>query len=140
MAKNQKKTPRLVAQPDAVRIVPLHGHAPYQAVAPAAPAKLTYRNGPLLTAVEVFTIFWGKGWSARPQSEMIAKVNGFFDFILTSPLIDQLSEYNTAAFKIGHGRRTGSVTLTTDSPSASVTDSALQTFLKQQRTAGKVPK
>jgi hypothetical protein len=36
---------------------------------------------------------------------LIAKLNGFFDFILTSPLIDQLSEYNTAALKIGRGRR-----------------------------------
>src|SRR5438093_1266375 len=82
MAKKQKKTPPVVAHPDAVRIVPLHGHAPYQAVTPVAPAKLTYRNGPLLNTVEVFTIFWGKGWKATPQSEMIAKVNGFFDFIL----------------------------------------------------------
>ena len=140
MPKTRKKTTPLIAHPDAVRIVPLHGHAPYQTVAPVAPAKLTYRNGPLLNAVEVFTIFWGKGWKAKPQSEMIAKVNGFLDFIITSPLIDQLSEYNTVGFKIGHGRRTGSVTLTTNSPGVSVTDSALQTFLKQQRTAGKVPK
>jgi hypothetical protein len=136
----KKKTRPRIAHADAVRIVPLHGHAPYQALAPAAPAKLTYRNGPLLSAVEVFTIFWGKGWKTTPQSEMIAKVNGFFDFILASPLIDQLSEYNTSAFKIGHGRRTGSLTLTTNSPGTSVTDSALQAFLKQQRTAGKIPK
>jgi hypothetical protein len=136
----KKKTPLRVAPTDAVRIVPLHGHAPYLAIAPAAPAKLTYRNGPLLNAVEVFTIFWGKGWKTTPQSEMIPKVNGFFDFILTSPLIDQLSEYNTAALKIGHGRRIGSVTQTTNSPGTSVTDSALQAFLQQQRTVGKVPK
>lgn len=140
MQKKTKKTRPLVAQPDAVRIVPLHGLAAYQAVAPAAPAKLTYRNGPLLNAVEVFTIFWGKGWKTTPQSEMIARLNGFFDFILSSSLIDRLREYSTGAFKIGHGRRTGSVTLTTNSPGSSVTDSAIQAFLKQQRTDGKVPK
>ena len=108
-------------------------------VAPA-PAKLTYRKGPLLNAVEVFTIFWGKEWTSRPLSEMMRKLNGFFDFIVTSPLIDQMSEYNTAAIKIRYGRRTGSVTLTTNAPGASVTDTALQAFLKQQRAAGKVPK
>lgn len=136
----KRKTPPLVAQTDAVRIVPLHGYASHQALAAAAPAKLTYRNGPLMNAVEVFTIFWGNGWKTKPQSETIATVNGFFDFILTSPLIDQLSEYNTGAFKIGHGRRTGSATITTNSPGASVTDSALQVFLKQQSAAAKVPK
>ena len=136
----KRKSPPLAAQRDAVRIVPLYGHAPYAAVAPAAPAKLTYRNGPLMNAVEVFTIFWGNGWKATPQSDMIAKLNGFFDFILASPLVDQLSEYSTATFTIGHGRRTGSVTLTTNSPGASVTDSALQAFLKQQTAAATVPK
>jgi hypothetical protein len=93
-----------------------------------------------LKAVEVFTIFWGNGWNAKPQSDMIPKLSAFFDFILTSALVDQLSEYNTAALKIGHGRRTGSATITANSPGASVTDSALQTFLKQEIAAAKVPK
>jgi hypothetical protein len=136
----KKKSQQLVADSDAVRIVPLHGYASQQMLAPAALAKLIYRNGPLITAVEVFTIFWGSGWKTKPQSDLIPRINSFFDFILTSPLVDQLSEYNTAKFKIGHGRRTGSVTLTSNSPGASVTDSALQAFLKQQRAAAKVPK
>jgi hypothetical protein len=140
LAAMAKKSRRLVAPADAIRIVPLHEHASSQAVVDAPPAKLTYRNGPLLRAVEVFTVFWGNGWKAKPQSDMIAKLNGFFDFILTSPLIDQLSEYNKGTFKIGHGRRTGSVTITANSPGTSVTDSALQAFLKQQLAAAKVPK
>jgi hypothetical protein len=136
----KRKTSRLVAPPDAVRIVPLHGYARQQHLLAAAPAKLTYRKGPLLKAVEVFTIFWGNGWKTKPQTEMIAKLNGFFDFILASSLLDQLGEYNTGAFKIGHGRRTGSATITTGLPGTSVTDSALQAFLKQQIAAAKVPK
>jgi len=39
-----------------VRIVPLHGYASQQHLVAAAPAKLTYRKGPLLKAVEVFSI------------------------------------------------------------------------------------
>ena len=54
------------AREDPIRVVPLHGiddlTAPIGVSAPAVAPKLTYRGGPLLTAVEVFTIFWGSGW------------------------------------------------------------------------------
>src|SRR4051812_14858155 len=80
-----------IRQPDAahrdhIRIVPLHvpGGA---AAAAAAPAHLTYRKGPLISAVQVFTLFWGTGWNAAPQSAMIGHLNQFFDFVLTSSLI-----------------------------------------------------
>jgi len=66
---------------------------PAKAAAPAAAPHLIYRNGPLLTAVEVFTIFWGPAWLAA-QSPMLTQINQFFDFILTSPLIAQLAEYS----------------------------------------------
>src|SRR5437660_659088 len=84
----RKKTPSLVAPIDAIRVVPLYGHDRYHALAPAAPPILTYRNGPLISAVEVFTIFWGSGWKAAAPKAMISRLNGFFDFILTSRLID----------------------------------------------------
>ena len=134
-AKNIAK-PR-AGHPDPIRIVPLHGRTE---LAAAAKPKLTYRKGPLIPAVEVFTIFWGSGWKTPPQSALIPKLNGFFDFILTSPLMDQLAEYNAGAFKIRHGRRTGSATVTTKSPGTSVTDAAIQTFLEQQSTQAKQPK
>jgi hypothetical protein len=121
---------------DLIRIVPLHQGA---ATAPAAAPKLTYRNGPLLGAVEVFTVFWGDGWKAAPQNAVIPKINAFFDFILTSTLIDQLAEYNTSQTKIGHGRRTGTVTIA-GKLASSVTDTSIQTFVNQQITAGKLPK
>jgi hypothetical protein len=45
--------------PDAIRIVALHvgDTLSHLAAAPAPTAQLTYRKGPVLTAVEVFTIF-----------------------------------------------------------------------------------
>src|SRR5579864_2068894 len=95
---------------DHIRIVPLYpGAAKLQQ---AAAPKLTYRNGPLLGAVEVFTVFWGDGWKGAPQNAMIPRINAFFDFVLTSALIDQLAEYSTSGTKIGHGRRTGTVAIT----------------------------
>src|SRR5215472_10889489 len=78
---------------DLIRIVPLHRGA-IAAERAAAPPQLTYRNGPLIGAVEVFTVFWGDGWSDAPQSALIPKLNAFFDFILGSALMDQLSEDN----------------------------------------------
>src|SRR4051794_37320626 len=118
-----------IAQPDAIRIVPLHTPAAAEKrAAAAALPKLTYRKGPLIRAVEVFTIFWGDGWKAKPQSDLVAKVNAFFDVVVTSPLMDQLAEYNAPGLTIGHGKRTGSITIPAKSP-ASLTDAAIQTFL-----------
>jgi len=119
---------------DSIRIVPLH-HA--DALAPAAPARLTYRNGPLISAVEVFTIFWGSAWKQPPSSSLIGQVNGFFDAILTSALIDQLTEYNVPKYPIRHGRRIGTATITTPTLRTSVTDGAIQTMLQQQTAKGK---
>jgi hypothetical protein len=70
---------------------------------------------------------------------VIPKINAFFDFILTSTLIDQLAEYNTSQTKIRHGRRTGTATIA-GKLASSVTDKSIQTFVNHQITAGKLPK
>jgi hypothetical protein len=123
---------------DCIRIVPLH--VPRALAAPSA-AKLTYRKGPLIASAEVFTIFWGKGWKQPPQSALIGQLNGFFDAVLTSEVIDQLGEYSVPGYKIAHGRRTGTTTITTPALKTSVSDSAIQAMLRQLIAAGKaVPK
>jgi hypothetical protein len=114
-----------------IRIVPLH-KPEIQAVAPATGPKLVYRNGPLIKSVEVFTIFWGSSWQKLPAAYLLTQMNRFFDFVLTSALMDQLSEYNVPAQSIAHGKRTGSITLTAREPSASVTDQAIQQLLQQE--------
>jgi hypothetical protein len=99
---------------------------------PAAAPHLTYRNGPLLTAVEVFTIFWGQAWHQGPPGALVAQINQFFDFILTSPLIDQLAEYSVPGKQIGHGKRTGTLTITKPHLRHSVSDTAIQHMLQQE--------
>src|SRR5689334_8040289 len=95
-----------------IRIVPvLRPKTAEAAPAPAAPPKLTYRNGPLLTSVEVFTIFWGAAWQQPPLSELRAQIDQFFDFILASQLMDQLGEYSVPGKTIGHGSHIGSIVL-----------------------------
>src|SRR5207237_9051882 len=102
---------------DTIRVVALHCLGdlvtPIGASAPAVAPALTYRGGPLMTSAEVFTVFWGGAWQQQPQAGLVAKLNQFFDKILTSPLIDQLAEYNVPGKTIGHGRREGTATVTT---------------------------
>lgn len=124
------------ARTDPIRIVPMYlgdaGQPTVEIAAAglAAPAHLTYRNGPLLTAVEVFTVFWGAPWQ-KAQKPLAAQINQFFDFILTSQLITQLGEYSVPGKKIGHGKRVGTVTITTPAPGVSVSDAAIQHMLQQ---------
>jgi hypothetical protein len=124
---------------DCVRIVPLATPELMQrTVAPQA-ARLVYNNGPLIAQAQVFTIFWGTGWQQGKLSGLISEVNGFFDFILTSPLMDQLSEYSVAQYQIGHGKRIGTVTLTNPDVGKTVNDSAIQKMIQQQISDGKFP-
>jgi hypothetical protein len=122
----------LVGSADPIRIVPLHvpkDLVTYRGDVPALPnAQLTYRNGPLIGAVDVFTVFWGD-WSQ--QTQMIDYVNGFFRFIVTSPLLDQLAEYNVSGgTTIGHGTFHGTTTETTPPVGPSVTDTQIQQQLQ----------
>ncbi len=112
-----------------IQIVPLHGAVGAKA---AAAPKLTYRGGPLISNVQVFTVFWGQAWTQSPQSNLIQQINGFFDYILTSSLIDQLAEYRTQTQTIGHGSRIGTAIVTTPDTAQSVTDAGIQSMLQNQ--------
>jgi hypothetical protein len=121
-----------------IRIVPLHpGKA--KAAAPQVTPTLTFRNGPLLTAVQVFTIFWGATWNDPPQNALLTKVNEFFDFILSSQLLDQLGEYSVPNQTISHGVLIGTITLTAPVPGKTVDDSAIQNLIHQEISAGTLP-
>ena len=110
-----------------IRIVPLRT----EAIAPITTAQLTYRGGPLLTSVKVFVFFWGDAWSQDPQTQLVAQLNGFFDYVLTSPLMDQLAEYDANGMSIGHGSRIGSLELTT-APPANVADADIQQLIQSE--------
>jgi hypothetical protein len=130
------------AHGDLIRIVPLHlpeaaSTPTVDAAAPASPPpRLTYRHGPLIARPEVFTVFWGTAWQQAAHSPLVAQLNAFFDAVLVSPLIDQLAEYSVAAYAIGHGKRTGTTTLTTPAVRHSVSDTAVQHLLQQEIAAG----
>jgi len=122
------------AQGRPIRVVPMRGAGGL--VAPAPPvrapsaAQLTYRGGPLLTAVEVVTAFWGVAWNEATAQATVQALNGFFQFVVASPYLDQLAEYGTPQMKIGRGRYAGTARVTDTAPSASATDSAIQQMLE----------
>src|SRR6267143_432178 len=114
-----------------IRVVPLH-RPELQRVAPAVAPQLTYRGGPLLTAVEVFTVFLGTEWKQAEHSTIATNIDLFFDYILTSALMDQLGEYSVPGKNIGHGKRTGTATLASPAPNSSVQDTAIRQLLQQE--------
>jgi len=134
--KSSKARPSELYHP--IRIVPLHP-GKEKVAAPQVAPQLTYRNGPLLTSAQVFTIFWGAAWNEAPQNSSLPQVNQFFDFILTSQLLGQLAEYSVPGQQIGHGTRIGSITFTSPDPGTTVDDSAIQALLQQQISSGTLP-
>ncbi len=84
-----------------------------------------------MAAAEVFTVFWGAEWNAAPLNTMMQDMNQFFDYIVTSALMDQLAEYNVASYKISHGKRTGTAVIT-PAAQTSVNDKTIQHELETE--------
>jgi hypothetical protein len=61
-----------------------------------------------------------------------AKLDGFFDFVLTSELIDQLAEYSVPGKAIGHGSRIGHTVISHPAPKKVVSDAEIQQLLRQK--------
>jgi hypothetical protein len=104
-------------------------------VVKAAAAQLTYNGGPLLANVEVTTIYWGSAWNTDP---LMAQLEGFFNFVVGSSLLDQLGEYSVPGFTIGHGKHVACAMDASD-PGATVDDSAIQAKLQGWIASGLVP-
>ncbi len=132
------KDPRLVlaSHTDPIRIVPLHLPqtvlVPTAGVAAPPSPKLTYRGGPLLRSVEIFTVFWGADWKKAPQGDLRQKINRFFQFIVGSSLIDQMAEYDLPHHAIGHGKFVGTITLAAPALPHALSDSAIRHMLQQE--------
>src|ERR1700693_2979356 len=103
MATSSRTSSALRSPRDPIRVVPIRVDGRLVAPEPSPAPSLTYRVGPLLTAAQILTFFWGDGWQAQPQAEVVPQIIQFFDYVVTSPLIDQLAEYGAAGNSIGHG-------------------------------------
>lgn len=123
----------MIARP--IRIVPLH---PGPTATPVTPGHLTYRGGPLLSAVQVVTAFWGAEWLAA-EAPFLTQINDFFRYILTSPLMDQLAEYSVPGAQIGHGSPAGTAIITDTKPGPTVTDADIQNLINREIASAKLP-
>jgi hypothetical protein len=141
----RKTNKKVVRMNDPIRIVPLHLpselYRPSAGIAAAPAAQLTYRGGPLLDSVRVFTIFWGQAWQTSPNSDLANQLNQFFGFVVSSSLVEQLAEYSVPGHTIGHGSYIGTAAITQPTLSHSVTDAAIQNTLEQEiKSNSSVPK
>ncbi len=141
----RKTNKKVVRMNDPIRIVPLHLpselYRPSAGIAAAPAAQLTYRGGPLLDSVRVFTIFSGQAWQTSPNSDLANQLNQFFGFVVSSSLVDQLAEYSVPGHTIGHGSYIGTAAITQPTLSHSVTDAAIQNMLEQEiKSNSSVPK
>ncbi len=120
-------------------IVPPSEIAAPGVAAPAAGAplgNLTNHGGPVIQSVQVIPIYWGAGWSSGSNATLSAELDGFFDYITTSTLMDMLAEYSLPSQPIQHGRRLTSVRLPNSEPGTvtptgrQVTDAQIQQALQ----------
>lgn len=121
------------SKPAAVRIIHLLGNHT-RAEHPPPPTGLSYYGGPLIQSVQIHTIFWGAAWQTT-EAALLARINQFFQYVVTSPLIDQLQEYNVGNYAIGHGALASTKTITVPPPAVIVSDAQIQSLVIQNKVA-----
>jgi hypothetical protein len=119
-----------------------HGVSPI----PNAPAPvLTNHGGTVLQSVQVVPVYWGAAWASGTNATLPGQIDGFFDFILTSSLMDLLGEYSLPGKPIQHGSRLPSVHVTNSepgTPTASgrvVTDAQIRTQIQNWISSNTLP-
>ena len=106
---------------------------------------LQNHGGKVIQSVEVVPIFWGASWSTGANAQIVSQLERFFDFIVTSSLMDMLSEYSTASTPIQHGSRLNSVRVPGSEPGDAtptgrvVTDAQIQQALQTWIQNGTAP-
>jgi hypothetical protein len=120
-------------------IVPIEGFVSPGMFAPvpgAPSATLTNHGGPVIASCQAIPIYWGAAWATGTPASIANQLDGFFDYILTSTMMDMLAEYSTATTKIRHGSRPSSVHVAGSEPGTvsggvrTVTDGEIQTALQ----------
>jgi uncharacterized repeat protein (TIGR01451 family) len=98
-------------------------------------------ENPVLTHVEVQTLFYGTEWQSDPSLlQDIQTINSFFNYITNSPYMDMLSEYYETLPLVGNqyvgrGRWTGA-SYVNDNGESAIDDSTIQQLLADGIIAG----
>jgi hypothetical protein len=94
---------------------------------------LDNHGGTVIESVQVVPIYWGAAWGGA-QATLASQIDGFFDFIVTSSVIDMLGEYGLEGTPIQHGSRLSSAVVTNSEP-GTVTPSGRQVTDQQIQQA-----
>ena len=104
---------------------------------PQATSTLTYRGGPILDHVKVFTVYWGK--SVAYSGTGSQGLDSFYTGVVNSPYYDWLIEYKTSSQpSVGRGSFLGSYAYTAGA-TGSITDSQIESALGKLIDAGSLP-
>lgn len=100
----------------------------------ATTPKLNYYGGPVVSNVQVFTIWWGGSSNVNYSSQL----EQFYSGVTNSSWYNVLSEYSTSTQSIATGKWVGSYS-DISAPKGTFTDSQIQTRLTGLINNGSVP-
>src|SRR5215472_16767125 len=103
---------------------------PFAGVPGPAGAQLTYRGGPLIQSVKVYTVFWGSGIANQTQ------LGDYYTAITNSAYFDWLVEYNANGQTISRGTFGGGFVDPSPPSSTSITNQDIQNELERLLSAG----
>ena len=99
-------------------------------------ARFVDHGGPVLHAVQLHLIYWGRAWThTPPASPTPDQITTALQTVLDSSYLSGLAQYRG----IGRGSVRGSTVITTSDPSPGFTDDDISAFLDGQIDAGTVP-
>jgi hypothetical protein len=95
----------------------------------SAVANVTYHGGPLLTNVQVESVYYGQPWSTDPTlQQQVQQIDTFLPYFVTSPYFATLKQYNA-----GYGSYLNDVIISQDPPGGqSIDDTQIQQHLNSE--------
>jgi hypothetical protein len=92
---------------------------------------VSYHGGPLLTSVQVQSVYYGTSWSSNDgQQQLIQEENGFLNYFVTSPYMTALNQY-----KVGNGTFFGSDVVNQDQAHQGIDDTQIRLVLNSEIAA-----
>ena len=102
---------------------------------PNATPKMLYFGGPVISHVKIVSVIWGTNVNATT----VKQAGPFLGAVANSTFLSQLAQYRTD-LTIGRGTYLGQFKIAPKNTSHTLTDAAVQTELRRQIAAGKLPK
>ncbi len=107
--------------------------------ATGAGANTSYGGGPLLSNVQIVSVFWTSNVNSQVQSQ----IGGFYSAVTSDEWMDSLNEYDSLAtttpHPLGRGSLAGTFTITPQQTATTLTSDQVGTEIANQVNAGNLP-